>query len=72
MTPTQEDILDTLANAFEEDPTPHAGRTYWKDEEEYAIAYDLVDQGLAFVVTWGIFQNRRWVHFGITDEGLEA
>ena len=71
LTEDQMDVLASLANAYEEDPSPQSGRCYFFSEEEYAPASELVELGLAFEVTWGMHANERWTHFGITDLGLE-
>lgn len=72
LTDTQRDILDSLGAAYAEDPSPESGRTYMADEPEYEAACGLMEDGLLREVTWGVHANVRWVHFGLTDEGLEA
>lgn len=68
----QEDILDSLGNAYVEDPSPASGRTYFNGEEEYDAACKLLELGFLHEITSGVHDGTRWVHFGLTDTGLEA
>jgi hypothetical protein len=82
----EEDILGSISNAYEEDPSPESGRTYLEgevtDDEEfegevpYKTAMGLLEKGLLRKVesgTYGRGKNKtKYAHFGLTDAGFEA
>ena len=71
-TDTELDILGSISNAFEEDPSPESGRTYCEGEDEYTVALGLEEKGLLRKVESGNHKGTPWAHFGLTDEGFEA
>lgn len=72
-TDTEREILGSIANAYENDPSPESGRTYCEGEDEYEVAQGLLKRGFLREVESGHYNiGNKWVHFGLTDEGFEA
>jgi hypothetical protein len=74
-TDAEEEILLSILNAYEDDPSPESGRQYCDGEDEYAAAQGLMKRGLLRKVSSGIFKQTPklpWIHFGLTDAGWRA
>ena len=71
-TEAEADILGSIENAYEDDPSPESGRTYCKGEDEYEVALGLEKKGLLRQVESGAHDGNPWAHFGLTDEGFTA
>jgi hypothetical protein len=83
LTDFQNDILQSIACAYMDDPSPESGRTYMEGEEtddedfEGEIPFDaamaLKKKGLLREVESGTFDcGTRYIHFGLTDAGFKA
>jgi len=76
----ESDILESISDAYAEDPSPESGRTYVDGEEDdefegefrYKAAMDLKRKGLLRVVESGKFDDgSKYIHFGLTDKGFK-
>lgn len=76
LTDDELEILESIENAYAEDPSPESGRTYCKGEEEYDTAMGLLKRGLLRKVESGTYKEGRkkipYIHFGLTDAGFKA
>lgn len=81
LTDLEEDILDSISNAYAEDPSPESGRTYIEGEEDdefegefrFKTAMGLKKKGLLRVVESGTCDDgSKYIHFGLTDAGFKV
>jgi len=72
LTDDEFEILESIENAYAEDPSPESGRTYCKGEDEYDTAMGLKKKGLLRFVEKGTHKGEPWAHFGLTDAGFKA
>lgn len=73
MTSDQQLLLVSLAKAQLQLDLKEGGHrsVFFPDDPEYPIVEDLVEQGYAYVLTWGVVSNQPWVHYQVSREGWD-